>query len=138
MLAATLLLRRTSLASPRSCSRVTSSRALAGRGTTDDVGIGTYFIPGGQTGNPFPHDAEVYYRFADVGNRGDDGTSTLRVWCSVSKAQPQVGIGKQLQTSNRIKIDTFATNNALNSRVMCLTNLAAAAAYAAGGDPLGL
>ena len=107
-------------------------------GTTDDVGIGTYFIPGGQTGNPFPHDAEVYYRFADVGNRGDDGTSDTSRLVLGFKGSTAGWDWEAAANFNRIKIDTFATNNALNSRVMCLTNPAAAAAYAAGGDPLGL
>jgi len=107
-------------------------------GTTDDVGIGTYFIPGGQTGNPFPNDAEVYYRFADVGNRGDDGTSDTSRLVLGMKGTTAGWDWEAAANLNRIKIDTFATNNALNSRVMCLTNPTAAAAYAAGGDPLGL
>lgn len=107
-------------------------------GTTDDVGIGTYYIPGGQVGNPFPHDAEVYYRFADVGNRGDDGTSDTSRLVLGAKGTTAGWDWEAAANLNRIKIDTFATNNALNSRVMCLTNPTAAAGYAAGGDPLGL
>lgn len=107
-------------------------------GTTDDVGLGTYFIPGGQVGNPFPNDAEVYYRFSDVGNRGDDGTSDTSRLVLGAKGTTAGWDWEAAANLNRIKIDTLATNNALNSRVMCLTNPGAAAAYAAGGDPLGL
>ena len=107
-------------------------------GTTDDVGIGSNVIPGGTPGNPFANDADVRYRFADVGNRGDDGTSdTSRVVLGIKGTT--VGWDWEVAGNlNRIKINTFATNNALNTRTMCLTNPQAAAAYAAGGDPLGL
>lgn len=107
-------------------------------GTTDDVGIGSYIIPGGTPGNPFPNDADAYYRFADVGNRGDDGkTDTTHMVLGLKGATAgwDWEAGANL---NKIKVSNLAKNNALTSRVMCLTNPAAAASYAAGGDPLGL
>ena len=106
-------------------------------GTTDDVGIGSNFIPGGTPGNPFPNSAEVRYRFADVGNRGDDGTSDTSRLVAGIKGTTAGWDWEAAANLNRIKIDTFATNNALNTRTMCLTNPQAAAAYVAGGNPLG-
>jgi iron complex outermembrane recepter protein len=107
-------------------------------GTTDDVGIGTFFIPAGAPNNPFPNDAEVRYRFADVGNRGDDGKSDTTRLLLGFKGTTAGWDWEAAANINTIKIDTKATNNALNSRLMCLTNPSAAASYAAGGDPLGL
>ncbi|KPF67887.1 hypothetical protein IP84_11540 [beta proteobacterium AAP99] len=107
-------------------------------GSTDDVGIGSGFIPAGSPANPFPNEAEVRTRFADVGNRGDDGTSdTTRLVLGVKGVVAGWDLEAAANT-NKIKIDNTATNQTLNSRVMCLTNPAAAASYAAGGDPLGL
>jgi iron complex outermembrane receptor protein len=107
-------------------------------GTTDDVGLGSYIIPGGTPGNPFVNDAEVYYRFTDAGIRGDKGKSdTTRLMLGAQGVTAGWDWEAALNV-NRIKIDNLATNNALNSRVLCLTNPAAAASYAAGGDPLGL
>jgi iron complex outermembrane receptor protein len=107
-------------------------------GTTDDVGIGSAFLPPDNPTNPFPGSfTEVLYRFADVGNRGNVGKSdTTRLVLGV-KGSSFGWDWEAAANANRIKIDNTATNNALNSRVMCLTNPAAAAAYAAGGDPLG-
>ena len=106
-------------------------------GTTDDVGIGTWFIPAGAPNNPFPNDAEVRYRFADVGNRGDDGTTDTKRLVLGAKGTLAGWDFEGAFNINRINIDTLATNNALNSRLMCLMNPAAAASYAAGGNPLG-
>jgi len=106
-------------------------------GSTDDVGIGSNIIPAGQTGNPFPHDAQVLYRFSDVGYRGDDGTSDTSRFLLGVKGTTAGWDWEAAANINRIKIDTFAINNALNSRTLCLTNPDAAAIYAAGGDPLG-
>jgi|GEM_PF-698550 len=107
-------------------------------GTTDDVGIGSAVIPGGTPGNPFPNDAAVQYRFADVGLRGDDGTSDTSRFVLGLKGTTAGWDWEAAGNLNRIKIDTMALNNALNSRTLCLTNPQAAAAYVAGGDPLGL
>ncbi|MBK7473968.1 MAG: TonB-dependent receptor plug domain-containing protein [Betaproteobacteria bacterium] len=106
-------------------------------GTTDDVGLGSYLIPGGTPGNPFPNDAEVYYRFADVGNRGDNGTADTKRLVLGLKGVTAGWDWEVAGNLNRIDIDTLAINNALNTRTMCLTNPQAAASYAAGGDPLG-
>lgn len=107
-------------------------------GTTDDVGIGTNTIPAGAPNNPFPNDADIRYRFSDVGNRGDDGkTDTTRL--VVGAKGTTLGWDWEGAASfNRVNIDTKAMSNALNSRLMCLMNPTAAASYAAGGDPLGL
>ncbi len=107
-------------------------------GTTDDVGIGTFYLPAGAPNNPFPNDADLRYRFFDVGNRGDDGTTdTTRAVLGV-KGTTAGWDWEGAANFNRIKIDTFATNNTLNSRLLCLMNPQAAASYAAGGNPLGL
>ncbi|MBK9607349.1 MAG: TonB-dependent receptor [Betaproteobacteria bacterium] len=106
-------------------------------GTTDDVGIGSYLIPGGTPGNPFPNDAEAYFRFADVGNRGDKGTADTKRLVLGLKGVTAGWDWEVAGNLNRIDIDTLAINNALNTRTMCLTNPQAAASYAAGGDPLG-
>lgn len=107
-------------------------------GTTDDIGIGTATIPAGAPNNPFPNEAEIRYRFADVGNRGDDGkTDTTRLVAGF-KGTSLGWDWEGAANINRVNIDTKAINNALNSRLMCLMNPTAAAAYAAGGDPLGL
>ena len=107
-------------------------------GTTDDVGIGSNVIPGGTPGNPFPNDAGVRYRFADVGLRGDRGTSDTKRYVLGIKGTTAGWDWEAAANVNRINIDTFALNNALNTRTLCLTNPQAAAAYAAGRDPLGL
>lgn len=106
-------------------------------GTTDDVGIGSYLIPAGSPVNPFPNDSEVYYRFNDVGNRGDDGkTDTTRLILGARGASFGWDWEGALNL-NRVNIDTKAVNNALTTRLMCVLNPTAAASYAAGGDPLG-
>lgn len=107
-------------------------------GTTDDVFIGTYYIPAGSPANPFTNDAEVRYRFGDVGNRGDDGKSDTTRGVIGLKGTTAGWDWEAGANYNRIKIDNMAINNALNSRLMCLMNPAAAASYAAGGNPLGL
>ena len=107
-------------------------------GTTDDVGIGSNIIPAGSPANPFENDALVRQRFADVGNRGNAGTSdTSRLVLGIKGATAGWDWEGALNL-NKVKINNIATNNALNSHTMCLTNPAAAASYAAGGDPLGL
>lgn len=107
-------------------------------GSTDDVGIGTFFIPAGSPSNPFPNDAEIRYRFADVGNRGDDGTAENKRLVLGVQGRSFGWDWEGAANLNRIDVDNVATNNALNSRLMCLMNPTAAASYAAGGDPLGL
>jgi iron complex outermembrane recepter protein len=107
-------------------------------GTTDDVGIGTANIPAGSPSNPFPNDAEVRYRFADVGNRGDDGKSDTTRGLVGVKGTTAGWDWEAAANLNRIKVDNKPTNNVLNSRLLCLMNPQAAASYAAGGDPLGL
>ena len=107
-------------------------------GTTDDVGIGSNIIPRGTPGNPFPNDATIRYRFAEVGDRGDDGTSDTKRLVLGLKGTTAGWDWEVAGNLNRIDIDTFATNNALNTRSMCLTNPQAAASYAAGGNPLGM
>lgn len=104
-------------------------------GTTDDIGLGTANIPAGAPNNPFPNEAEVRYRFADVGNRGNEGTNDNKRFVLGLKGNL---IGWDYETAlniNRINIDNLATNNTLNSRLLCLMNPTAAATYAAGGDP---
>jgi iron complex outermembrane recepter protein len=107
-------------------------------GTTDDVGLGTGIIPAGSPANPFAGPSELLYRFNDVGNRGDDGkTDTTRGLIGIKGTLA----GWDWETAanyNRIKIDTFATNNTLNSRLLCLMDPTAAASYASGGNPYGL
>ena len=106
-------------------------------GSTDDTGIGSNIIPAGSPANPFANDAAVRTRFADVGNRGTVGTSdTSRLVLGIKGST--VGWDWEGAVNyNKIKINSLATNNALTTRVMCLTNPNAAASYAAGGDPLG-
>jgi iron complex outermembrane receptor protein len=107
-------------------------------GTTDDVGIGSNFLPPDNPTNPFPGSfTEVRYRFADVGNRRTKGTSDTSRLVLGAKGTTAGWDWEGAINYNQIKIDSTATNNALTSRVMCLTNPQAAAAYAAGGDPLG-
>jgi iron complex outermembrane recepter protein len=106
-------------------------------GTTDDVGIGTFYLPAGAPNNPFPNDADLRYRFFDVGNRGDDGKSDTTRFLLGVKGTTAGWDWELAGNLNKINIDTFATNNALNSRLMCLMNPQAAASYAAGGNPLG-
>jgi iron complex outermembrane recepter protein len=107
-------------------------------GTTDDTGIGSDQIPAGSPVNPFSNQSSVLYRFADVGNRGDDGkTDTTRLVLGAKGAT----FGWDWEGAanlNRVNIDTKATNNTLTTRLMCLLNPGAAADYAAGGNPLGL
>jgi len=107
-------------------------------GTTDDVGIGTSTIPAGSPSNPFPNDADIRYRFGDVGNRGDEGTSDNKRLVLGVKGSTAGWDWEGAANLNRINIDNTAKNNALNSHLLCLMNPTAAASYAAGGDPLGL
>ena len=107
-------------------------------GSTDDVGIGANIIPAGSPVNPFPNDATVRTRFPDVGNRANAGTSDMSRLILGIKGTTSGWDWDGAINLNKIKINNSATNNALNSRVMCLTNPTAAAAYAAGGNPLGL
>jgi iron complex outermembrane recepter protein len=107
-------------------------------GTTDDVGIGSSVIPAGSPVNPFPNASDVFYRFSDVGDRGDDGTSDTTRLVLGAKGTVLNWDWEGALNLNKIKINNLAKNNTLNSRSMCLTNPAAAAAYAAGGDALGL
>ncbi len=107
-------------------------------GTTDDVGIGTFFIGAGKPNNPFPNDADLRYRFFDVGNRGDDGTTDTSRGLIGVKGTTAGWDWEAAANINRIKINTLALNNALNSRLLCLMDPQAAASYAAGGNPLGL
>ena len=104
-------------------------------GTTDDVGLGTAVIPAGAPNNPFPNDAEIRYRFADVGNRGNDGTTDNKRLLAGFKGNLAGWDYESALNVNRININNLATNNALNSHLLCLMNPAAAATYAAGGDP---
>jgi iron complex outermembrane recepter protein len=106
-------------------------------GTTDDVGIGSYLIPAGSPANPFANESEVYTRFAGVGNRGDDGKSDTSRFLLGVKGTTAGWDWEAAANINTIKINTFATNNALTTRFMCLLNPQAAASYAAGGNPLG-
>lgn len=106
-------------------------------GTTDDVGLGSNIIPIGNPVNPFPNDALVRYRFSDVGNRGNDGTSKFYRLVAGFKGSSDGWDWEVAGNANKIQIDNLATNNALNSHTLCLTNPQAAATYAAGGDPLG-
>jgi iron complex outermembrane recepter protein len=106
-------------------------------GTTDDVGLGSNIIPAGSPVNPFPNDTEVRYRFQDVGNRGNAGTSDTSRLVLGAKGTTIGWDWEAALNLNQIKINNTATNNALNTRTLCLTNPAAAASYAAGGDPLG-
>jgi iron complex outermembrane receptor protein len=107
-------------------------------GSTDDVGIGSAIIPAGNPFNPFPNDADVRTRFADVGDRGDNGrTDTKRLVLGL-KGTTSGWDWEGAVNLNRVTVSNTARNNALTTRVMCLTNPNAAAAYAAGGDPLGL
>lgn len=101
-------------------------------GTTDDIGLGTANIPAGAPNNPFPNEAEVRFRFADVGNRGNDGTSDNKRFLLGLKGNL---LGWDYETAlnvNRININNLATNNALNSRLLCMMDPANAARYAAG------
>jgi iron complex outermembrane receptor protein len=107
-------------------------------GTTDDVGIGSNILPAGSPSNPFPNDAEIRYRFADVGNRGDKGTTDTTHAVLGVKGMTASWEWEAALNLNRIKIDDTPKNNVLNSHTMCLTNPSAAASYSAGGDPLGL
>jgi iron complex outermembrane recepter protein len=105
--------------------------------TTDDVGIGSYLIPAGSPANPFPNESEVYVRFADVGNRGDEGTSDTTRFLLGFKGTTAGWDWEAAANINTIKIDNIAKNNALTTRLMCVLNPQAAASYAAGGNPLG-
>ena len=104
-------------------------------GSTDDVGLGSNMIPAGSPANPFPNVSEVRVRFADVGNRGNQGTSDMSRLVLGAKGTTAGWDWEGAFNFNKVKINNVATNNALNSRTLCLTNPAAAAIYAAGGDP---
>lgn len=106
-------------------------------GSTDDVGLGSNIIPAGSPANPFPNDAAVRTRFADVGNRGNAGTTDTSRLILGLKGATAGWDWEGAVNLNKIKIANIATNNALNTRTLCLTNPGAAAIYAAGGDPLG-
>jgi len=106
-------------------------------GTTDDIGLGSNIIPAGSPSNPFPNDSAIRYRFTDVGNRGDDGSSKTKRLLLGLKGTAAGWDYEAAANFNRVDIDTLALNNTLNTHTLCLTNPAAAATYAAGGDPVG-
>ena len=101
-------------------------------GTTDDIGLGTGIIPAGAPNNPFPNDSEIRYRFTDVGNRGDDGANKSKRLLAGIKGELAGWDYEAAFNVNRVNIDTLATNNALNTHLLCLMDPANAARYVAG------
>ena len=90
--------------------------------STDDNGIGSNILPVGHPNNPFPNDALVAHRYADVGNRDND--STTKMWRGVlgAKGSWKTWDWEVYGSWNEIKIEEDQLNNVLTQTALDTIN----------------
>jgi iron complex outermembrane receptor protein len=81
--------------------------------STDDPGIGSNILPVGHPNNPFPNEALVQHRYADVGNRDND--SNTKMWRGVfgAKGTYRTWDWEAYGSWNEIKVKENQLNNVL-------------------------
>ena len=79
--------------------------------SSDDPGIGSNILPIGHPQNPFPNEAVVFHRYADVGNRDNDGKSDMYRGVLGAKGTFRNWDWETYGSWNKIEIDEKQLNN---------------------------
>jgi iron complex outermembrane receptor protein len=81
--------------------------------SSDDPGIGSNVLPVGHPNNPFPHEALVFHRYADVGNRDTDSRGDMIRGVLGAKGAHRSWEWEAYASWNRIEIDEVNFNQVL-------------------------